>query len=110
MSHYQVREGETVRWPDGSVRAESGEIFDGYDTSGDPAVRGFARKLMRGQWGSVEITFDATTVDRPMPDEIFAAFRAISAEPVEKAVEAAVEEIAEEVADLFDEDSEEDED
>jgi len=45
---YKVREGCRVLWPDGSVRAESGQVFDGEDGRKDKdAAR--ARVMLRGQ-------------------------------------------------------------
>lgn len=46
MSVYRVKEGETLLWPGGVVRAESGELFEGFEDAGRPAGRDFASALL----------------------------------------------------------------
>lgn len=47
---YRVKDGHTVNWPDGTLRARAGEIFEGYDTEPDSKRNIAARGFMRGQW------------------------------------------------------------
>ena len=46
MSVYRVKEGETLLWPSGAVRAESGELFEGFEDVGRPAGRDYASSLL----------------------------------------------------------------
>lgn len=46
MSVYRVNEGATLLWPGGLVRAESGELFEGFEDVGRPAGRDFASALL----------------------------------------------------------------
>lgn len=46
MSVYRVNEGATLLWPGGIVRAESGELFEGFEDVGRPAGRDFASALL----------------------------------------------------------------
>jgi len=46
VSAYRVTEGATLLWPGGIVRAESGELFEGFEDVGRPAGRDFASALL----------------------------------------------------------------
>jgi len=46
MAVYKVREGCTVYWPDGTIRAEAGEYFDGFDTEGKPGANALASTML----------------------------------------------------------------
>jgi len=43
---YKVHEGCTVCWPDGSLRAKEGEVFDGFDTNGTKLSIEFASAIL----------------------------------------------------------------
>lgn len=46
---YRVHEGETIWWPDGSIRATDGQTFDGYDTEGTRASTEWAQAILGRQ-------------------------------------------------------------
>lgn len=46
MAIYKAREGCTVYWPDGTVRAEPGDYFDGFDTEGSPSANALASTML----------------------------------------------------------------
>lgn len=54
MSVYRVKEGQTVLWPGGAVRAESGELFEGFEDAGRPAGRDYASALLWDARGQIE--------------------------------------------------------
>jgi len=61
---YRVREGCRVLWPDGTVRAEAGEVFDGKDGREDKDA-GKARVALRGQSHLFDPAAYATREMRP---------------------------------------------
>ena len=46
MALYQVREGRVVRWPGDTVRAEGGDIFEGFDDHQVAAVAERAQQIL----------------------------------------------------------------
>ena len=49
MAKYKVNEGHIVRWPDGSTRANSGEVFEGYDDAGPAELDEFMSAILFNQ-------------------------------------------------------------
>lgn len=46
---YRVTEGNTVRWPDGSIRAEEGEVFESYEDCSAVLAATYASAVLHGQ-------------------------------------------------------------
>ena len=46
---YRVHEGETIWWPDGSIRATDGQTFDGYDSEGTKQSIEWAQAILGRQ-------------------------------------------------------------
>ena len=69
---YRVMEGETILWPDGSVRASSGEVFDGFNSGGTPAGHRHASALLFPYRNAIfEITPGAgDVIRRDMPEDM----------------------------------------
>tara|TARA_R110002012_G_scaffold11833_1_gene52869 strand:- start:2897 stop:3214 length:318 start_codon:yes stop_codon:yes gene_type:complete len=55
MAIYIVKEGMVIRWPDHSVRASSGETFEGYDGIEPEAARVRAEQVLAQGRGAIEI-------------------------------------------------------
>lgn len=85
---YRVLEGHEITWPDGSLRASSGQVFDGFD---DPAlgreVYLRAANFLRGKMGLVVPAPDERVTAPDVPDNYLAMFRAASGRTVEERVE-----------------------
>ena len=65
---YRVHEGCTVLWPDGSVRAKAGEVFEGHDSDGTKRSIEFASAILASHRAHIWPTTDAeTTGDMPSP-------------------------------------------
>jgi len=52
MALYRANEDATILWPDGSVRANGGEVFEGFDTDGTTRGIRYASGLLHG-WRKV---------------------------------------------------------
>ena len=46
---YRVNEGQTILWPDGSIRAEAGEVFESYEDASSPEAAAYASAVLQGQ-------------------------------------------------------------
>ena len=46
---YRVNEGQTILWPDGSIRAEAGEVFESYEDASSPEASAYASAVLQGQ-------------------------------------------------------------
>ena len=67
---YRVQPGVTVLWPDGETRAESEQVFDGFDSEGPPGgvVAAFAAMLSPYQQSGITLAGDAEiTASASMP-------------------------------------------
>lgn len=66
---YRVREGVLpVRWPDGTVRASSGEVFDGLDVPGTPTFTAASRWLAGQRARFVPAPGEEITAGHDIPD------------------------------------------
>ncbi len=72
---YKVHEGCTVCWPDGSVRAAAGEVFDGFDDRGSRRSRDFASAILATHRDHIYPCSDAITATAvpPMFEQEFVA-------------------------------------
>ena len=71
---YKVHEGCTVRWPDGSVRASEGEVFDGFNTSGTQRSIEFASVILASHRDHIYPSDGPVTSSAPMSGPIALAF------------------------------------
>ena len=81
---YRLTTGPALRWPDGSVRAEVGEVFEGYDRKGTERQRKAARAWLRAGSGRIvpEPDADVTAEGSPMPEEMQLAMRELEGDSV----------------------------
>lgn len=77
---YRVLEGEQIVWPDGSVRASEGQVFEGYDDGPDRTVANRGRALLRGLLARVVPAPDETITAPDLPQKYLDLFRAAAAE------------------------------
>jgi len=78
---YRVKDdaARPVRWPDGTVRAEAGQVFDGMDTPGTPTYL-LAAGWLRGQTSICVPAPDATpNAGEPIPAAMLARLRSVGA-------------------------------
>lgn len=80
MAIYKVREGCTVNWPDGTLRAEAGEYFDGFDTEGSPSANALASTMLFNERGKYDPEVGAP-VRRSCSELIQGYLEKIKAEP-----------------------------
>ena len=78
---YRVHEGETIWWPDGSIRATDGQTFDGYDSEGTKRSIEWAQAILGRQlakcYASEEDQEAAPDVDH-VPEAIRIHFAALA--------------------------------
>tara|TARA_R110000751_G_scaffold265735_1_gene364814 strand:- start:668 stop:1000 length:333 start_codon:yes stop_codon:yes gene_type:complete len=70
---YKVHEDCTVLWPDGSVRAVAGDVFDGCDTDGTKRSIDFASAMLASHRNHIAPSTDAVTAT-DMPASVASAF------------------------------------
>lgn len=79
---YRALKGQRITWPVGGVRAEPGQVFEGYDTEGNQQQRALARRWLRGQWTRcvpVSDTDAPDAVGNEMPPDLKDSMRALQA-------------------------------
>lgn len=59
---YKVHEGAYVLWPDGSTRADAGEVFDGFNTNGTRESIAFACAILASHRDHIYPTEEEVTV------------------------------------------------
>ncbi len=80
---YLVLEGPAVRWPNGQIRAQAGQVFEAYDDHENPEVTRKAKVYLRGQKSRCvpepreTISVGCATI----PEEFFQELREASAKP-----------------------------
>ena len=74
---YRVNEGETILWPDGSIRAEAGEVFESYEDASSPEAAAYASAVLQGQHRRCE----------RLGDSYGGAVREVAAGPYREALE-----------------------
>jgi hypothetical protein len=70
VSVYRVKDGETVLWPNGQVRAESGELFEGFEDRGSRAGRDLASAMLADCQRQIVAAEADGEVRCDMPDEV----------------------------------------
>jgi len=63
---YKVHEGCTVLWPDGSVRASEGEVFDGFNTKGTQRSIEFGSSILASHRDHIYPVQEPITASSPM--------------------------------------------
>jgi hypothetical protein len=74
---YRVHEGQTILWPDGSIRAEAGEVFESYEEASSPEAAAYASAVLQGQHRRCE----------RLGDSYDGAVREVAAGPYREALE-----------------------
>ena len=67
---WRVLDDYVLVWPDGSLRASAGDVFEGYDDAPSAEVRRAAKAYLRGQeYKLVPAPEDARCTEQEMPPE-----------------------------------------
>ena len=75
---YKVHEGFEICWPDGTVRAKAGEVFDGLDTRGTRRSRDFASAILARYRDAIYPTDAPVDAGEDLPPGMVAEFELLA--------------------------------